>query len=144
MSIDWIPMPGQLLENSLSIHIVDRFKQTFRVLESDPYDIRPSWCYFPNGKYFGGEEVIESVMSNLLQLNHSLFIYLEGTSDDNSLDLYKANAQEIKTFFEERFPWQDKDYYVFDDSYGWCLAITHDDAVIAVGSQSIIDTLSTQ
>jgi hypothetical protein len=144
MSIDWIPMPGQLLENSLSIRIVDRFKQTFRVLKLDPSDIRPSWCYFPKGKYFGGEEVIESVMSNLLQFNHSLFIYLEGTSDDNSLELYATNAQEIKTFFEERFPWQDKDYYIFDDSYNWCLAITHDDAVIAVGNQSTIDMLSTQ
>jgi hypothetical protein len=144
MSIDWIPMPGQLLESSLAISIVDRFKQTIRVLKSDPSDIRPSWCYFPKGKYFGGEEIIESVMCKLLQLNHSLFIFKEVRSHDNSLKLYATNAQEIKTFFEERFPWQDKDYYVFDDSYDWCLAITHDDAVIAVGNPSIIDMLSTQ
>ncbi len=142
MLSDSIPMPGQRLTSTLSISIVDKFKQTFRVLKSDPSDVRPSWCYFPKGKYFGGEEVIASLMSKLLRLNHSLYIFKEVRSKDNSLELFSANALAIKTFFEERQPWQDKDYYIFDDSYDWCLAITHDDDVMVVGNQSILDMFS--
>lgn len=57
----------------------------------------------------------------------NLYIYLE-----RNRELFKGNIQIILDFFEQQEPWEDTDIIVFDKSYDWFIAFTHEDEVIFV------------
>lgn len=56
-----------------------------------------------------------------------MYIYLE-----RHKALFQGNIQIIIDFLEQQEPWEETDITVFDESYNWFMAFTHDDEVLYV------------
>ncbi|MBP1967528.1 hypothetical protein [Paenibacillus aceris] len=54
-----------------------------------------------------------------------LIFYLE-----RQRELFKAKTADVKIFFENIEPWLEIDAYLFDLSYSWLTAFTHEDTIL--------------
>ena len=57
-----------------------------------------------------------------------LYFYLERQDE-----VYIADFDEIVEYVENLEPWEDIDAYIFDSSYEWVIAITHEDVSLVIG-----------
>jgi hypothetical protein len=75
----------------------------------------------PKMRRINQEELKELIIRN----SDNLYIYLERYNE-----LFKGNIRIILDFFDQREPWEDSDITVFDGSYNWFIAFTHEDEII--------------
>jgi hypothetical protein len=55
------------------------------------------------------------------------YIYVE-----RNRELFSGSIQVIFDFLEQQEPWEETDIIVFDESYDWFIAFTHEDEIILV------------
>jgi hypothetical protein len=123
------PLPGIAIEYREAFLIVQRFRTAFRLHTTGRPEHIPTWCTFPVGTQLIWDDFYV-VMEKLLS-KKGVYFYQEG-SPTTKIVLQLATVSEIIAFFKMRQPWQDKDYYVFDDTLTFCAAITHDDDIIYI------------
>ena len=122
-------LPGILIKNSSAALIIQRFRKAYRVYTDERPSNIPTWCTFPEGRQITWDEFYTKLKE--LSTDKRMYFYREG-GDHEKYTLKHATATEIEVFFTTRQPWQDKDYYIFDESFRYCIAITHDDDIIFV------------
>jgi hypothetical protein len=117
--------PGMLVPSELAKPVLERFLAMFRVhTEGRPANI-PTWCTLSKGILAD-----EAILANPSFLGYeSLYFFFE-----NGRRLHQASPQQIRNFFLNREPWENKDYYIFNPDISWCIAITHEVSVIFVGN----------
>lgn len=83
------------------------------------------WCHFNvSFKKYTFDEAKNIVVPN----DDNLYFYSE--RDD---EMFKTTMSSIYRYIENLDPWIDVDAYIFDDTYKWIIAITHDDIWLTIG-----------
>lgn len=133
------PLPGSAITGEESDTVIKHFLQKYRINTQGRHPQIPTWVTFPDDWFsaqqsipniFEEEQSIPSVFEDkwFVQYDQLYFFNEYG----NPVKLYRASPQEIHLFFVKRQPWQDRDYYIFDDTYRWCITITHDNVCFIV------------
>lgn len=65
---------------------------------------------------------LEFSYARKLEIPQSAIFYLERQNE-----VYCTTFNDICKYIDELEPWEDIDAYVFDDTFSWLLAITHED-----------------
>lgn len=69
-------------------------------------------------------------MSQLKEINipniNKLYIYL-----DRNKKLFHGSFKIISEFYEQQEPWEETDVTIFDESFKWLIAFTHEDEIVA-------------
>lgn len=120
-----INFPGKLVKDfDIVKRIVEKLEFSFSIPPSHQRkDTLPIRTYFTNAQLLENSEInYDAIRSK------NLFFYVEPVILRKNVDcLYQATAKQIECFFESRNPWECFDSYIFDTSYNWCIAATHDD-----------------
>ena len=51
---------------------------------------------------------------------------------ENTNELYLTTIKAMAHYLKSREPWEDYDICIFDSSFDWCLAISHEDRYVWV------------
>jgi hypothetical protein len=68
-------------------------------------------------------------LSQLKEINipnrNNLYIYL-----DRNRKLFQGSFEIISGFYEQQEPWEETDITIFDESFKWLIAFTHEDEIV--------------
>lgn len=65
---------------------------------------------------------VEFEKARLLGIPVDVMVYLERQNE-----VYRTTFEEVCKYIDELEPWEYVDAYIFDDSFSWLLAITHEE-----------------
>ncbi len=114
------PFPGKRLPDMEVKEISKRFLLAFRAEEKGKFlSGIPTACLIkgPDTPDILGRE-------SFLGLNRVFFL-LEGP-----LRIFETSALAVQAFVEGKDVWEDYNICVFDESYEWCIGITHNDTIL--------------
>lgn len=117
------PLPGFAITGKEGNRIINNFLQKYRINTQGKIPRIPTWVTFSHSLFSAPMNIPSVFKSEWFVQYDQLYFFDE---HGNPIKLYRASPQEIHLFFVKRQPWQDQDYYIFDDTYRWCIAITHD------------------
>jgi hypothetical protein len=122
---DFTDPPGEVVPPSRREELVRKFRRAFREGRMDP--IWPD--YYPTNLGFHDARIAdESVFDDPALAGRVVYFY-----DERREWVCRTDAGRVRRFLEVRNPWEDHDYYVFDESWRWCIAVTHEDDVMVIG-----------
>jgi hypothetical protein len=122
-------MPGLPVIADKANLIISNFLTHYRVNTEGKHPKIPTWVAFPLSLQFINSS-FEIFFSTIFLKLSEVYFYNEYGPQPK---LYQFNPQLVQEFFEKRQPWEVRDYYIFDLTLGWCIAVTHDDEVFIVG-----------
>jgi len=114
------PLPGDKVPKQEASLLTKKFKDKFRkYTESEIPNNVPTACLLMGRKD-------HAYLDNPRFLKHkNILFYLEA-----ACILHRASPMVIAHYFLIREPWENYDVCLFDESFGWCVGITHNDDVI--------------
>lgn len=120
-------LPGIKLKNENStFKVIEKFHNLFR-----PVTFKKSNSKVPSN--LPTSCILNGIVDKEIFSNHKFLllkkVYILFEYDD---DLRIAGSREIKDFYINLEPWEDYDFCVFDESYDWCIGVTHNDDVFLV------------
>lgn len=108
--------------------VIEEFKRSFLRSDYDPNNQKISrllWCNLS----CGGETIPTEEFENIsVDRNAEVYFYSER---DNKL--YSAVFSKTVDFIKKLDPWEDIDAEIFDKSFSWFIAVTHEDFCIIYG-----------
>ncbi|WP_156919344.1 hypothetical protein [Azovibrio restrictus] len=113
--------PGERLASYDSADLANRFFKKFRI--ADAKNMARTWTVFSPGLYV--EEVGFDVLLDPF-VDEQPCLYISSDIRDSGICIHKARASEIRDYFKNLPPWEDQDWYIFDSSLEWCIAVTHE------------------
>lgn len=123
---DYTKTPGVEVHDEAKSSIISRFRKQFRSPRVDKLS-PPST---PTNAFF--YDAIEIDLSILLchdLVGRRLYLFNETFGS-----LCIASGKDIWQYLQERNPWEDFDFYVFEDDWHWCLTVTHHGSTHLLGS----------
>ncbi|HEY0738009.1 MAG TPA: hypothetical protein VGD69_24040 [Herpetosiphonaceae bacterium] len=126
---DWTPFPGISVPPEQAQTIQSEWLARYRRRIEGKHPQIPTWCTFPEDVPSRNDD--GSIWQNsAFQAHPVVYFYSEYGPPPN---LFRATPQQVQDYFERRNPWEDRDYYIFNPEYTWCIAVTHDDIIIVIG-----------
>lgn len=122
-------VPGEKISEIQANNLIIAFRKKFRERQFKKYPLNvPTACCLEGIKD-------ESIFSNSTFLNlNKIYILF-----DYDNDLRLASPSDIKDFYNNLEPWEDYDFCLFDDTFSWCIGVTHNNDVIVVDSDGLFD-----
>ncbi|MDB6034853.1 MAG: hypothetical protein JWM16_5191 [Verrucomicrobiales bacterium] len=122
-------LPGQVVRGCEADKITEEFLRRFR--NADPAKIPsnvPTACML-QGRKGGG-----IFQSPKFLGKKRVFFFLESASL-----LHSADPQAVVNYLAQREPWEDYDICLFDESYEWCVGLTHNDDIIVSDPKEVFN-----
>ena len=119
---------GRKIDNDIANKLLDGFKKKFIISDYDPYDQKRSRLLWCNLSYDAMSIPIENFQSIPLDKNSTVYFYNERLNE-----MYEAVFSEICKYVEGLEPWEEIDAEIFDTSYEWFIAVTHEDFLLLYG-----------
>ena len=104
--------------------VIARFRSVFRRTGPETPANLPTACTFP----FALDE--DPAVALHSRTAREVFVLFE-----HSADLRRTSVPQLLSFLKERQPWENTDICVFDDTFSWCVGLTHNDRVTACRRQ---------
>jgi hypothetical protein len=123
------PLPGQrvtpvgIRETQVTQRFLARFNSTF----ADGKIKTPTFLALVDKPH----ATDSSIFSSPDFLKYDTLYFSNG---DSGKYLHKAKPSEIFNFFSKMQPWDDGNYYIFDEEYDWCIIFTHERTLGIVGN----------
>lgn len=108
--------------------LIEEFKRKFVSGDYDPKNQKKSrllWCNLA----CGGETIPTEKFENI-SVDGGAAVYFYSERDRK---LYGAAFSEIADFIKNLEPWEEIDAEIFDQSFTWFIAVTHEDFCIVYG-----------
>jgi hypothetical protein len=122
------PEPGNEISSEKAKLIIAAFLVKFRSKDVNIPSNLPTAC-----QLMGEKDVDIMNSSNYLKLNKVYYYF------DSSNQLFEASPKEISDYYNSRQPWEDYDFCIFDSDMKWCIGITHNDDVILVDPEGVLN-----
>ncbi len=111
--------------------LIEEFKRSFVRSDHDPNNQKISrllWCNLS----CSGETIPTEEFENIsVDRNAEVYFYSERDSK-----LYSTVFSETVDFVKKLEPWEDIDAEIFDKSFSWFIAVTHEDFCILYGNDN--------
>ncbi|HEY5298660.1 MAG TPA: hypothetical protein VIK59_12140 [Verrucomicrobiae bacterium] len=116
------PKPGKIISSGNAELLVENFSSEFRPhIDSTLASNVPMACSLEGA-------TITDDLSNLPILEASkVYAFYENTDE-----LYLTTIKAMVHYLKNREPWEDYDICIFDSSFNWCLAVSHEDKYVWV------------
>ena len=108
--------------------ILNSFKKKFIAADYDPHNQKISrllWCNLSCETRMIPTEDFQSIS---LDKNKKVYFY-----DERRNEMYGVLFLEICEYIDDFEPWEEIDAEIFDDSYEWFIAVTHEDFSLLYG-----------
>jgi hypothetical protein len=89
-----------------------------------------TWLVFPPTSIYSNRKIL--FHEDFLKHEH---VYLSVWSSGE--EIHQASAAQVQEFMLDKNRPNNRDYYIFDESLKWCIAVTHDDEFIVAGDFKI-------
>lgn len=109
--------------------LIEEFKRNFVNTDYDPSNQKISrllWCNLSCG-----DETIPTEKFENISVERNANVYFYSERDDT---LYSTVFSETIDFIKNLEPWEDIDAEIFDKSFTWFIAVTHEDFCIVFGA----------
>lgn len=116
------------IDAKTALKLLEGFKKRFVISDYDPKNQHRSrllWCNLSCNVQIIPTEKFETIP---LIKDKKVYFYNERTHE-----MYEVSFSEICTFVSELEPWEEIDAEIFDCSYEWFIAITHEDVSMVYG-----------
>ena len=116
------------LEKRITDKLLEDFKKKFIAADYDPHNQEISrllWCNLSCETRMIPTENFQSIS---LDKNKKVYFY-----DERRNEMYGVLFSEICEYIDNSEPWEEIDAEIFDDSYEWFIAITHEDFSLLYG-----------
>ncbi|WP_028314852.1 hypothetical protein [Desulfatibacillum aliphaticivorans] len=120
--------PGIEISSQEAKPIVEAFLAKFKSKDVNIPSNLPTACQLKGIKDI---DVLRS--SKFLNLNKIYYYF------DFSNQLFETLPKEILEFYDSLQPWEDYDFCIFDSGMKWCIGVTHNDDVILVDPERILN-----
>ncbi len=123
---------GDRIECIKAEELLDKFKQAFVGSDCSQRFLQPTrsplnWC-----NLLSVPQAITTEDIYHLQVSSNPKVYYYSERDN---EMYETQFSEICTFVKELEPWDEIDTEIFDDTFEWFIAITHEDISLVQGLQ---------
>ena len=116
------------IADKIATELLDGFKERFVSSDYDPNNQQKSWLLWCNLSCKAQPMPTEDIQS--LPMNKNKIVYFYSERDK---EMYEVLLSEIYDYIDEFEPWEEIDAEIFDASYEWFIAITHEDISLVYG-----------
>ena len=121
---------GNMLDHERATALLEKFKDAFVIPDYEQAILQKSrskliWC-----NLLSVPRTIPTEELQKLPLSPDTKVYYYGERDN---EMVETSFAEICAFVDELEPWEEIDSEVFDDTFGWFIAITHEDISLVQG-----------
>lgn len=121
---------GNKIESKRVDTLLEKFKEKFVVPDYDQIILQGNrskllWCNLSSDP--------QSILTedvNSLSISPDQKVYYYGERDN---EMYETSFSEVCAFVNELEPWDEIDSEIFDDTFSWYIAITHEDISLVHG-----------
>lgn len=117
-----------ILTNDKACKILDSFKKNFIVPDYNRKNQKACWLLWCN--LACKSELIPADRFGEIPVNGNDYVYLY--SERNN-EMYELKFHKAAAFIMGLKPWEDIDAEIFDNTYRWFIAVTHEDFCITYG-----------
>jgi hypothetical protein len=116
------PKPGEIISSGNAKLLVENFSSEFQPhIDSTLAGNVPMACSLEGA-------AISDDLSNLpISEDKKVYVFYENTNE-----LYLTTIKAMAYYLKSREPWEDYDICIFDSSFDWCLAVSHEDRYVWV------------
>ena len=124
---------GEKMEGKKADALLKEFKKKFVVEDCNHNLLQGNrskliWC-----NLLSGFQAISTEDVQCLQIPSRQKVYYYGERDN---EMFETTFSEVCNFIKELEPWDEIDSEIFDDSFTWFIAITHEDVSLVYGIES--------
>lgn len=124
---------GKKMEGKKADTLLKEFKKKFATEDYNHNILQVNrskliWC-----NLLPGFQVISTEDVQCLQIQSRQKVYYYGERDN---EMFETTFSEVCNFVKELEPWDEIDSEIFDDSFTWFIAITHEDISLVYGIES--------
>lgn len=123
------PYPGSMVDIDVAKPIINKFVRTYR---GCLYDGMPD--NVPTACTLDGEKDSSVFDSEIFRSKKSLYVLFE-----SPYELYIASGEEIFQFYHALEPWEDYDFCVYDETLNWCIGVTHNEDVLVIDKNRVLE-----
>lgn len=116
------------IDKAAADQILKKFKNRFVISDYDPGNQRRSWLLHCNLSCETRQIATEDFESIPFDRKKKVYFYSE-----RHRKMYQVTFAEVCRLVAGLGPWEDIDAEIFDDSYEWLIAITHEDVTLLYG-----------
>ena len=117
-----------LIERNKAKKILKKFKDKFVVSDYNPQNQSVSRLLWCNLSCAGESIPINEFEKINVEKNAIVFFY-----DERANKMFQVKYYEVADYIINLEPWDEYDAYIFDDTFKWFIAITHEDFCILYG-----------
>lgn len=122
------PFPGSQVAKERAKPIIDKFIRAYR---GCLYDGMPE--NVPTACTLDGEKDSGAIDSENFRSMKSLYVLFESPNE-----LYIASGEEVFQFYDGLEPWEDYDFCVYDETFNWCIGVTHNEDVLVIDKKGVL------
>lgn len=126
--IDRLNKGNNRLDDKASRRLLEEFKRKFIIPDYDPKNQSRSWLFWCNWLY--KPQTISTEEFEMIPLNKDTRVYFYS---ERHKEMYEVLFSEVCDFVAGLEPWEEIDAEIFDDSYSWVIAVTHEDISMFYG-----------
>jgi hypothetical protein len=116
------PKPGKIISSGNTKLLVEEFSSEFQPHIDTTFASNVPMACSLKGK------AITNDLSNLpISEDTKVYVFYE-----NANELYLTTIKAMAHYLRSREPWEDYDICIFDSSFDWCLAASHEDRYVWV------------
>jgi len=116
------PKPGKMISSGNAKLLVEEFSSKFQpLIDSTLASNVPMACSLE------GAEISDDLSNLPISEDTTVYVFCENTNE-----LYHATIKAMAHYLKGREPWEDYDICIFDSSFDWCLAASHEDRYVWV------------
>lgn len=119
---------SKVVDNAEAERLLQCFQEKFVLQGFDPDNKSRSWLLWCNLNCAPRKILTEDFDRIPFDSKKEVYFY-----DERSLNIYHVTFGEIRRLVAKLEPWEEIDAEIFDDSFVWFVAITHEDIVLLYG-----------